>query len=225
MAVNQKPNYQQYKRYYQTIEPLISKPKNRAYTTTIFSFLAISLFGWYGIRPTLQTILFLRREIADNTVVNKIMEEKITNLIEAQANYQAIEDQLPLIDQAVPETPDALTLVFQLKNLAEQTQVTVSSISIPSIPLLGQEATPSSQKTQNQPKEKIVPMVVSVNGPYSNIKAFLEGVINMRRIVTVNSSIISSLKDEEVSDDPLAPKSLRLVIRLQGYYSLKGKTQ
>lgn len=68
-------------------------------------------------------------------------------------------------------------------------------------------------------------MVVSVNGPYSNIKAFLEGVINMRRIVTVNSSIISSLKDEEVSDDPLAPKSLRLVIRLQGYYSLKGKTQ
>lgn len=223
MAVNQKPNYQQYKRYYQTIEPLISKPKNRAYTTTIFSFLAISLFGWYGIRPTLQTILFLRREIADNTVVNKIMEEKITNLIEAQANYQAIENQLPLIDQAVPETPDALTLVFQLKNLAAQTQVDVNSISIPSIPLLGQDATPSGQKTQNQPKEKIVPMVVSVNGPYANIKAYLEGVINMRRIATVNSAIISAPDEEEISDDPLAPRPLRLVIRLQAYYSLKGK--
>lgn len=222
MAVNQKPNYQQYKRYYQTIEPLISKPKNRAYTTTIFSFLAISLFGWYGIRPTLQTILFLRREIADNTVVSKLMEEKITNLIEAQANYQAVEAQLPFIDQAVPESPDAVSLVFQLRNLATQSEVTVGSISIPAIPLLGQDATPSAGKASaNQSKDKEVPVVVSITGQYENLRAFLDGVLNMRRITSVSSVVITSVKADDVptEEETVEADALRMVIKLQAFYA------
>ena len=72
-----KKEYDRYKRYYLSMEPVLTKPVNQAYTAIIFSFLAVSLFGWYAIRPTVQTIVTLKREIADKTVLNKQMEDKI----------------------------------------------------------------------------------------------------------------------------------------------------
>src|SRR3989338_2007521 len=119
MPFNYKTEIHRYKRYYQSIEQVANKPQARAYTTAIFSFLAVSLFGWYAIRPTLQTILYLRREIIDKTDISKKMEEKISNLIGAQATYQSVENQLPLLHAALPTNPQAVSLVQQIKKLAD----------------------------------------------------------------------------------------------------------
>src|SRR5689334_1508190 len=83
-----------FKRFYQQLTPTLKKPKAQASTGAVFSFLAIALFALYAIRPTAQTIIYLRREIADKTVVNKQMEDKITALIEAQNTYESIQDRL-----------------------------------------------------------------------------------------------------------------------------------
>jgi len=99
-AFNYKQEYQRYKKYYLNLVPLLQQPVSRAYTTIIFSFLAISLFGWYAIRPTMQTIFELKREIADKTDLNQKMEEKISALIEAQAVYQDIETKIPVVTKS-----------------------------------------------------------------------------------------------------------------------------
>src|SRR5437762_11759734 len=102
MAFNYKTEYEKYRRYYQSLTPNLDKPENRAYTAIIFSFLVVSLFGWYAIRPTMQTIFTLKREIADNTEINIQMENKISALIEAQAGYQEVEPKIPIVNQALP---------------------------------------------------------------------------------------------------------------------------
>jgi len=91
----------------------MKKPKMRASTTAVFSFLAISLFTWYAIRPTAQTIIFLRREISDKTALNEQMENKITALIESQDTYEKIKERLPIVQQALPPNPDGVILERQ----------------------------------------------------------------------------------------------------------------
>ncbi len=222
MPFDYKTGYEQYKRYYLSIGKAIQKPKNRVYSTTVFSFLAISLFGWYAIRPTIQTILFLQREIKDNQMVNQQMEEKISALIEAQNTYQEIQPQLYIVEQALPTPPDIIELVAQLRNLAAFSQASLSAIQVPTVPLLGIDATRSAQtvlvRGPNAPKQSKLgdfPVSVTVNGTFTNIQSFLQGIIAMRRITTVDILTIAPSKNSSI---PAGTNMLQLTLRLKGYY-------
>ncbi|MBI2405230.1 hypothetical protein HYV22_03580 [Candidatus Gottesmanbacteria bacterium] len=179
MAFNYKTEYERYRRYYQSLEPTFKTSATSSYTMAIFSFLAISLFGWYGIRPTVQTILFLRREIADNTEVSKRMENKITQLVEAQAAYQNAADNLVILDQALPQDPNVLRVVGQLQSLAKSTNSSLSAVQVPTVPLASSQATPSAGTGGEKVTD--IPIVVAVNGTYTAIKSFLDGLVSMRK--------------------------------------------
>ncbi len=217
MAVDTKASFEQYRRFYQSIAPIVNRPYTRTYTTVIFSFLAVSLFGWYAIKPTVQTILFLRREIADKTVLNQKMEEKITALIEAQAAYEAIQTQLPLVDQALPPSPEVIDAVTQLRNLAVISGASISAIQVSTVPILGQEATPSAKTAATSQKQTDFAVTTVISGPFSVVRSFLEGVINMRRIVTIETLNLNPIREEALPGSGGA-NSLRLVLKLNTYY-------
>lgn len=210
---SQLENDPQFKRYYQRLQPLMKKPKMRASTTAVFSFLAISLFVWYAIRPTAQTIIYLRREIADKTSINEKMENKITALIEAQAAYEGVGDRLPLLDQALPPDPDGVILARQLRNLAVVTGASVSAIQIPGLPLLGSESTPGARLAPPKPLEQF-PVSVVLTGPYPSLKAFMDGLLTLRRVTSIESLTLKPAFRQGIALD-----ALQLTIRLQSYYS------
>lgn len=225
MAYNYKTELERYRRYYQSLEPILGKPRSQSYTAVIFSFLVVSLFGLYAIRPTIQTILTLRREIQDKTDISQKMEDKIAALIEAQAAYNQVENSLPVIDQALPPDPDAVPLIIQLRNLANASGVTLSTIQMPTVPLLGKEATPTAQP-QSAPAgpQRSFEFSGSIIGPYSGVLAFLSGLQEMRRIVTINSIAVTADK----TTSPVASESattigeqLQLTMRLTSYYLVK----
>lgn len=228
MELNVKNEIGRYRKYYKAIEPKLEKPRNKAYTTIVFSFLVVSLFGWYAIRPTIQTILTLKREIKDKTELSKKMEEKIAALIEAQAYYQEIEPLLPAIDQALPTIPDAIPLLVQLRNLASMSATIITTIQLPTVPIMSQEILPGSKGVINPAatganKQQTFDVSLSVKGPYSNIHAFIEGITFMRRIATIESiSILPSVTDQTstASAQPNT-KLLQLAVKLKAYYLVK----
>lgn len=199
-------------RYYKKIEPILKKPRMRASTSAVFSFLAISLFAWYAIRPTAQTIIHLRREIADKTTLNKQMEDKITTLIEVQEKYQAIQHRLPLLKQAIPENPDVTILVRQLQNIAVFSGASISSIQIPNIPILGQEATPGAKLAQQKPTESF-PVMITLIGEYPALKSCIDQLLTLRRITSIDSI---SFKQGPA----IAPyiNNLQVSLKLTSYY-------
>lgn len=217
MATDTRTNFNQYRRFYQSIAPIINRPYTRTYTTVIFSFLAVSLFGWYAIKPTVQTILFLRREIADKTVLNQKMEEKITALIEAQAAYEAVQQQLPLVDEALPQTPEVIDAVTQLRNLAVISGASISAIQVSTVPILGQDATPSAKTAQATKKQTEFSITTVISGPFNIIRTFLDGVINMRRIITIETLNLNPVREEALPGRAGA-NILRLVLKLNTYY-------
>jgi len=196
MAFDYKEEFKRYKRYYQSLEPALQKPATRAYTAVIFSFLVVSLFGWYAIRPTMQEIFRLRREIADKTDLNIKMEDKISALIEAQAAYQAVEPSLPVLDQALPVTSDAVRATKDLELLAADSQVTITTITISSLPLTADTGQGVPQATASD-KLANFPISLSVAGAYPDIKTFTLGILNLRRIMQITSMIFSPVRAEE----------------------------
>ncbi len=207
----------QFRRYFHDIGPILKKQKTRASTAAVFSFLAVSLFLWYAVRPTAQTIIYLRREIADKTVLDQQMEAKITSLIDAQSAYENIKDRLPVLDQALPPNPDAVTLARELRNIANITNASLSALQIPSVPLIGNESSPGAKLVAGKPLQEFVVTVV-VSGPYESIKAFLNGILTLRRITRLESISIKPVTDLTAG---ASTTNLLMSIRLKTYYSLQ----
>lgn len=209
------PVTEQFRRYYERLQPAFKKPRMRASTTAVFSFLAMALFAWYAIRPTAQTIIYLRREIADKTALNEQMENKITALIEAQSAYETIVDRLPVLTQALPENPDGVILARQLRNLANISGASISALQIPSLPVLGSEATPGAKLTQPKPLEEYA-LSLTLTGEYPAIKTFIDGLLTLRRITNLNSVSVRLN-----SGHKLASNNLMAIVKLVSYYSAK----
>lgn len=213
MAPLEKPEFHRFRRYYQRLGPFLTKQKNSQATAAIFSLLAVSLFGWYAIRPTAQTILFLRREIADKTVVNQKMEEKITNLIEAQTAYETVSDKLSLVSEAIPETPEAVELATQLRNLAVLSGASISAIQVQSVPI-GAYATPSASTQEHKKEGPTFTVTAVLDGPYAAISSFLDGTVALRRITTINLVSLTPDRGEGALGAPI----INLVLKLTAYY-------
>lgn len=202
-----------YRRYYRQIGEIAAKPKTRAYFTAVFSFLAVSLFGLYAVLPTMRTILFLRREIVDKTKVNQQMEDKITALIESQAAYEAVSENLAFISDAIPETAKPVELALSLRNLSRITAASTSAVQIASVPLVGGEATASAERSSDSPS---FPITVIMDGSYVSLKSFIDGLLSLKRILTIDSMRFTPSAEAPMG----APGgvSLQLVLQLKTYY-------
>jgi len=201
----------QYRKYYRSLEPILAKPKTKIYSTVIFFFLVVSLFGWYAIRPTIQTILYLQREIKDKTAVNKKMDDKIQALIQSQSIMESIQQKLPLIEDAIPKNPDAIDVVRQLRDLTVSTGASVSAIQIGTIPAVQTASSSASPLT----KQVEFPVTMSVEGNYQTISLFLNSLINIRRIILIDSiSFTPNKKQGSVSASP----NIQLVLRMNTFY-------
>ncbi len=225
MPYNYKTELERYRRYYQSLEPILGKPRSQSYTAVIFSFLVVSLFGLYAIRPTIQTILTLKREIQDKTIISQKMEDKIGALIEAQSAYNQVESSLPIINQALPADPNAIPLIIQLRNLANLSGVTLTTVQMPTVGLLGKDATSAAQaEAANVSPQRSFEFSISIVGPYSAIQAFLAGLQEMRRIVTINSIAVTTEKTTEpIASGSAVPigQQLQLTMRLTSYYLIQ----
>jgi Tfp pilus assembly protein PilO len=204
---------EQYRKYYHSLEPILAKPKTKMYGTVIFFFLVVSLFGWYAIKPTVQTILYLRREVVDKREVNKKMDEKIQALIESQVLLESVRQKIGLIEDAVPTTVDAIDVVRQIRDLAIVSGASVSAIQVSSVPAV-QTATGSASKSTSV-QQIDIPITVSVEGEYVSLSSFLQGLISMRRTVVIDSITFTPNRKQTIA---LTAPSISLVLKLNAYY-------
>lgn len=222
MPYNYKTELHKYKRYYQSIGDFVAKPQAHVFTTTIFSFLAVSLFGWYAIRPTLQTILYLRREIDDNKKVNQQMEEKIGKLIEAQTSYQNAQDLIPYVAEALPGTADSLAALGLIRNIVISRGASISAITVSSTPLLSKEQSSPNQQAalaKGLPNRIVKPVQLSIvlKGTYETLEGVITDIVSMRRLMSIES-LNFTLDTEPEKQVTYSSIPLTLILKLSTYY-------
>ena len=214
------PFTNQYKKYSQTITPFLQSPKTKNYSTVIFFFLVLSVFGWYAIRPTIQTILYLQREIKDKTEVDKKMDEKIYALIEANAAYENSQTLLPVLLEAVPKDPEALDAVSQITDMAKEQNLKISSLRMAGIPLATGSGTVLPTKSQVSFTE--IPITCTMEGSFISVLLFLKEIITTRRMITIQSLNFVPVKSIIVTaSESGKPTTVKVSMNLTTYYETK----
>src|SRR3972149_7490430 len=81
-------------------KPVLKNAKVASYFTITLSLFSMSFFGLFAIRPTLITAISLIKEVNDLKSLSLDYENKISNIILAQSEYERIRESLLNIEAA-----------------------------------------------------------------------------------------------------------------------------
>jgi Tfp pilus assembly protein PilO len=155
-----------------------NKQKATAYLYIIFSFVALSLFGVFAIGPTLATISDLNKQLEEKQVALQQLEEKNAALKSLGAQYISIQQDLRLIDGAIPQSPKVGELMRQLETLTLRNDLVVQKLDTGLMELY-------PAKNSNSPVFAYT-FSISVLGAEQDINRFIGDVISMERIVGID---------------------------------------
>lgn len=159
--------------------------KTSNYTFAIMFFLIFSIFIIFAIRPSLAAVFSLQKEENDLKYLNTQYEKQITAVIAIQSQIEKARDQLPLLNQAVSDSPEMNKI---LQDLGELNYLNIQKINIGEISLI---------KTDNTALLKLKISVES-NGSFEDALLLVNGLFNQRRLKTVQK--INITKNSESSD-------------------------
>ncbi len=182
-------NAQHYREYLKLL-PDVKREQVNKYTALIFTFAALSFFGIFAINPTLSTIVELKRQLADSKLVDKQLRDKILNLGKLSEQYNVLGSQLTTVQNALPDTPSTTKLMGEIRAIAKNTNVTISSIKISGVPL-----SKSQIKLDNVSSFEFT---VEASGNYNDLYNFSTSLVNFDRLVTLE--IIGFNKDVKSSN-------------------------
>jgi len=170
----------------------------------VLSLFTVSFFGMLAVRPTLETITTLQKQIEDRTLVNQKLEQKINALITAQAEYQKIASDIPAIYNMLPQQPNVTSLIIKLEEVAITQNVSLTNLDFSPVTVFGTSdvAQVPVASTAAEPAKDILaaestivlPLSFSVTftGGYQELVNVITQLTRMNRIVTIESADIQS---------------------------------
>ena len=168
---------------YLALMPDFKKEKTQKISSIVFSFFALSLLGIFAINPTLSTIAKLTKDLSDSKFVSQKLQEKISNLHSLQEEYSAIQNDIPIVMAAVPQDPQLPVLMGQLQSLAK-----TNNISVINIQSFEVEAISSSEEKKDF---STFSFSITGGGSYENIISFISSLVNMRRVISIETFSIN----------------------------------
>lgn len=155
-------------------------PKKKNYfeiTLTLVLLIVLLLM----IYPAITHILNLNKEIQAGEIVEKALEEKIIALDQAKSNLAEIEDDLPLLELALPVGSDVEKyLQSPIENLANKNGLTLKSTQFSDIPV--------SKPTPESTRLREMPFTITLTGGFPNFLTFIKDLEDFVRITSVDSA-------------------------------------
>lgn len=155
-------------------------PVARVSMELVFSILAIIFFAIFAIKPTLQTMTELVKEISDKKALDEQLNQKIASLNTAQSQYEKYSSQFYLLNEAIPKTANLIGSLKIVEKIASENDLAIQGITISSIPEELVEA------DANKSKRESLTFNVDLVGDYVSIRQFIEDLMNSRRMMIVD---------------------------------------
>ncbi|AKM81079.1 MAG: hypothetical protein UT13_C0001G0118 [Candidatus Pacebacteria bacterium GW2011_GWF2_38_9] len=155
-------------------------PVARVSLELVFSILAIIFFAIFAIKPTLQTMTELVKEINDKRALDEQLNQKIASLNTAQSQYEKYSSQFYLLDEAIPKTANLVESLKIVEKIASENNLAIQGITISSVP------DELVKANANQSKRESLTFNIDLVGDYVNIRQFIEGLMDSRRMMIVD---------------------------------------
>lgn len=190
-------------RYFEMFSIFKNEQKQKL-TNIIFTLIAISLFGMFAINPTLSTIVKLKKELTDNEFAEHSLEEKIKNLSVLQQKYIDIQEDIQYALDAIPNKPEVPLLMAQIQSVAHNTNISISNLQNLAVELFKKDA--------EEKKHYSYSFSLNGSGNFEDISAFLSKIVEMQRVVSINTFSIDKTEDKT--------GALRFSLQGTAYYKL-----
>lgn len=172
-----------YKRYLVLLRTVWqSREDVKAYTHLLLSLVAISLFTWFAIKPTAATIIELFGQIDTQQKVLATLEKKQKDLGTARQTWQKHEQNLPIINQAIPDVPQPYLWARQIEALAGKEGLVLTNLSFEKIEISGGEGAKEKNNFST---------TFTVEGPNDAAISFLGNISKTRQPIIWESLTLS----------------------------------
>lgn len=176
---------------YLAIIPSFKEEKVKNFTTLVLTLITLSFFGLFAISPTLSTIAQLKKQLADNKLVDQKLSEKITNLGTLQQKYKLLENELYLVALALPQKPNSAYFLGQIQALSESSGLSITSIQTYQVDLT----------RPKDLKDKYSSFAFAIEGEaksYQDIATFAKSILNFDRLISVDMLTATSKTEKGV---------------------------
>lgn len=163
-------------------------PVTRVSVALVLSLLSIAFFALAAIRPTLQTMAQLIKQIDEKKTLDLQLTQKINALTIAQRQLSEKEALFPVLAVAIPDSPEFTQLLTVLEKLASEHQVSFASSQIQKVPL-----EEKADLTNSTTGTKLVsyPITLTFSGSYENLTRLMKDMQAIKRIIVIDRFDIS----------------------------------
>ena len=192
----------EYKKYLELM-PDFKQEKTQKYISVILTLTASILLGIFALSPTLSTISSLQKQLEDDKFVEQKLSEKINNLSLLQQAYSGLEDDLPLVFNAIPEKSEIPLLAASIQALANESNVKLSNFQ--TLPAEVSERAVLAKKFSSYDFN------LTAKGGYQDMLVFMDKLVNFQRVTTVGNISIAKTIEINITN-------LQLSIRGSAYF-------
>lgn len=176
---------------YLVLLPNFGNKNTKKFTTIILTLIAVSLFGLFAINPTLSTIAKLQKELEDNQFIDNSLRQKISNLSVLQQKYSALQNDLPIILNTIPQDSQIPLVMGEIQSLVKQSNIQLESLQNFQVELV----------KNNDLNNKYYSFEFSVSGfgSYDEISKFINSLASMQRLIDIKALSVNRQTDNNAS--------------------------
>lgn len=184
-----KPQSQIYSRYFTYIWPVTKIPIIRTYGSAIFTLLVMIVFIFFAIKPTVETISNLQKNLSDSKLVLEKIKKKSSDLSKAKQNFDSLDPDIKLrVSSAIPETASLKSIIQTLEKSARNHEASVSALQIQPLVL--------EPEVKNRiGKIEEINFTFNVEGQYQNLILLLQDLKSSDRLISIDNLSLSKVSD------------------------------
>lgn len=184
-----KPQSQIYSRYFTYIKPIAKIPIIRTYGSTIFTLLIMIVFIFFAIKPTVETISNLQKNLSDSKLVLEKIKKKSSDLSKAKQNFESLSSDTKLkISSAIPNTASLRSIIQTLEGNTRNREASVSALQIQPLVL-------EPEVTNRIGEIEEINFTFNVEGQYQNLILLLQDLKRSDRLISIDNLSLSKVSD------------------------------
>jgi Tfp pilus assembly protein PilO len=142
------------------------------------TFVLISFFLFFAIRPTVLTISSLLGDIQSKQLLKNQLKTKINNIIQAQDLFSQVQEKYQIINTSLPDRPSFYETAQQIQQTGNASLLNLNSFDY-NLQTDDKLPTTSNLKTYQIP--------LDVNGSFAAATKLISDLLNNRRLINISS--------------------------------------
>lgn len=178
-----------YFRYFTYIKPVTKLPIVKTYGSTIFTIFAITIFVFFAIKPTVETILVLQKKLETYDEALAKINKKANDLSLGKQNYQNLDQDIKdQIQLSIPDSVDLKSVIQTLEQTAKKNEASVSALQVQPFLLEVKKDTYGSLAEVN--------FTFNVEGQYHNLISLLQDLKSSVRLISIDNLSLNKVSEE-----------------------------